>query len=130
MFFSAIPNVKINPAYHISLAMVILLAASCGNNNTSPRQNIDARAVPGNADTIYNMSTDAGRTLFEQKCKVCHSMYGNAVDSRAANLQLTVLDSAAIAYTIKNGRKDMPGFLTMPDSEVDAITRYVLSIRK
>jgi mono/diheme cytochrome c family protein len=76
------------------------------------------------------MSTDAGRTLFEQKCKVCHSMYGNAVDSRAANLQLTVLDSATIAYTIKNGRKDMPGFLTMPDSEVGAITRYVLSIRK
>lgn len=57
-------------------------------------------------------------------------MYGNAIDSRAANLQLTVLDSATIAYTIKNGKKDMPGFLTMPDSEVASITRYVLSLRK
>jgi cytochrome c oxidase cbb3-type subunit 3 len=73
----------------------------------------------------------AGRSLFEQRCALCHGMDGSG--GRGPNLQRTVLEHASnlaeIASVIKNGiAPDMPEGWYFSDQDLANLATYVRSI--
>lgn len=131
-FFRALGKNHIMRTILTCLMILAFTTANVSCNNSAEQQE-PSNAVLMHRDTVAmrtpdsDMGTEAGRQLFEKKCRDCHGYDGTQLSR--GNLQETVLDSLSIAQTIKNGRKDMPGFLDMPDSEVHSITLFVLGLK-
>lgn len=132
---------RVPPKYQtIFLSCCVLsLSYACNENGagksplqTSASENHDIQFA---ADSLPK--TDRGREIFQARCNTCHGIsgnseyQGNSLYTKAANLQLSKLDSISVANAIKNGREGMPSFGgTIPDSDMAQLVTYVKSLRK
>jgi len=118
---------------------LLLLLSACNENG----QNENGTRNP--KGTIYDTShvanslpkSDKGREIFQARCNTCHGLggnsqyQGNSRYTKAADLQLSRLDSISIVNTIKNGRQGMPSFGgAIPDSDLAQLVIYVKSLQK
>jgi len=75
--------------------------------------------------------TDVGKTIFGEKCIVCHGADGTAGIAHAANLQTSGIDSLSVTHTVTHGKNAMPAFDSqLSAGEIEQVTAYVLSLRK
>lgn len=117
---------------------VIVTLAGCSENssNKASRYTKTDTASAANASGGL-LKTDRGREIFQARCNTCHGIsgnseyQGNSLYTKAANLQLSKLDSISVANAIKDGREGMPSFGgTIPDSDMAQLVTYVKSLRK
>lgn len=107
------------------LATLNLVACNGGGSTTK----VYTQTQQNGTDTLAK--TDRGKQIFEQRCVVCHGIYGNARNENAANLQMSRIDSPAIVLTIDNGRGNMPMFKdAISDTDMAHLVAYVISLRK
>lgn len=107
------------------LATLNLVACNGGESTTK----VYTQTQQNGIDTLAK--TDRGKQIFEQRCVVCHGIYGNARNENAANLQMSRIDSPAIVLTIDNGRGNMPMFKdAISDTDMAHLVAYVISLRK
>ena len=98
---------------------------SCGGDKTQPAS---SDSVKPNA--TVSASVD-GKTLYDAKCTTCHGGDGTAGVMGDADLSKSKLDHAAACAIVKNGKSPMKAFGgELNDAEVDAVTKYIESLRK
>lgn len=73
----------------------------------------------------------SGKDLFTKKCSQCHGIDGDAQRSNAPKLSKSSLDQAGIKDIVRSGKGIMFSFTKkdLSDEELDAVSKYVLSLR-
>ena len=112
--------------------------ASCNNNagGKAPGYTVSDQNDTA-AESGGLRKTGRGMEIFQQRCKTCHGITGNGQSTdnstyvKAADLQISVIDSLSIANTIINGKGGMPMFdHSIADSDMAQLVMYVKSLRK
>jgi len=71
-----------------------------------------------------------GKTLYEQKCKVCHGADGKLGLSGASDLSVSVLAHEEVVNVVTNGRNTMVGWKgVLSPTEIEALATYVEGLR-
>jgi mono/diheme cytochrome c family protein len=118
---------------------LLSLLSACNENG--PGKSSSQTSTSESDDTQHAADSlpksDKGREIFQARCNTCHGISGNSQYqgnsryTKAADLQLSKLDSISIANTIKNGREGMPSFGgAIPDTDLAQLIIYVKSLQK
>jgi mono/diheme cytochrome c family protein len=103
---------------------VIFSVQSCGT---------DASKKPG-ADTVDSATVSPsvnGKTLYEEKCTLCHGADGKQNTMGAADLSTSTLNHETVTTIIKTGKNGMKAFSPeLNDEQIEAVGTYVESLRK
>lgn len=103
---------------------VLVLALAGCNSNSEVGQ-------PGTGTEMPQVPVVNGVDIYSDNCVMCHGSAGNAGNGGAKDLQISVLDSAAVANKIKNGGNGMPPFKEkIAGEELSKLVTYVISLRK
>lgn len=95
----------------ICLGLCVAMVVSCGSS-TSSTQN------------------DIGKTLFEQKCALCHGVNGEKQLSGAMKLSESKSSVEEIIELVTNGRKQMTPFKgRLTPEEIKAVSEYALTFQ-
>lgn len=100
------------------IGATVAMLASCGGPHQKP------------ASTSNGASPD-GAAIYSVKCALCHGDDGARESAGAKNLQLSTLSLEEVAAQVRYGKGAMPpqnGVLT--DAEIDAVSAYVMTMRK
>lgn len=71
-----------------------------------------------------------GETTYRQTCAACHGLDGLGQVSGAKQLAKSILTEDSIVQVIRQGRGAMPARLLMNDQEIQAVAKYILTLRK
>jgi mono/diheme cytochrome c family protein len=83
-----------------------------------------------NIDTALK-EADLGREVYNRKCTACHGEDGTLGLSGATDLSKSALDSASIVDIVRNGKGVMTPFKDiLSEKEIQAVSRYIISLRK
>ena len=81
--------------------------------------------------SFTNRQTPDGKTIYEKQCARCHGKQGTKGAFGAKNLQKSVMNDDAIGQLIISGKKAMPSFKTILNSnDIKLVTDYVKAFRK
>ncbi|MBS1585952.1 MAG: c-type cytochrome [Bacteroidetes bacterium] len=123
----------------LSWCYLLSLLTACNENSAGGNTQQTSSNVT--SDTLHAVSTlprsDKGKEIFQARCNTCHGINGNSQYqgnsryTKAADLQMSRLDSISIVNTIKNGRQGMPSFGgAIPDTDLSQLVIYVKSLQK
>jgi cytochrome c5 len=102
------------------LSLVLLFGAyGLGEANKKQATKVVKPDIAANSSEL-----DTGKALYTSYCEACHGENGDGQKSGAKNLRISVLDKAAKASLIKNGKGAMPAYSALSDAEVDALILY------
>jgi mono/diheme cytochrome c family protein len=105
--------------------LIIFSVQSCGNNEPA-KTPVDST----NPQAKVSASVD-GKTLYDDKCVVCHGEDGKAGTMGAADLSGSTINHPTVVATIKNGKNAMKAFSPeLNDAQIEAVAAYAESLRK
>jgi mono/diheme cytochrome c family protein len=115
------------------LAMLLIIG-SYGLAEMSRRYVEKVEVAQGTVTDASVSNYDAlvhGKALFEGNCVACHGADGQAGIAGSKDLTITQLDGAGLKNIIVNGKNAMPPYKkVLNEQEVDALTKYVQSMKK
>jgi cytochrome c551 len=105
--------------------LIAFSVQSCGNNEPA-KTPIDST----HPDAKVSASVD-GKSLYDEKCTMCHGGDGTAGTMGAADLSKSTINHAAAVAMIKNGKNSMKAFAPeLNDAQIEAVAAYAESLRK
>ncbi len=105
--------------------LLIFISSSCGENKNQKSGTDSAQA-----NAKISASVD-GSSLYEANCITCHGDDGRAGTMGAADLSSSTINHAAIVAMVKYGKKSMVAFFPkMNDAQIEAVAKYVETLRK
>lgn len=120
-----------NVVASIAIVVALVLINGCTDRGTNTPVYTSESAVDSSRTGGTGLvNTGRGKELFQQKCRACHGLNGDARNNKAADLSMSRLDSLGIATTVLNGRGTMPPFKdAIADSDLASIIVYVRTLR-
>ena len=77
------------------------------------------------------VQNDLGKTIFEQKCALCHGLNGEKQLSGAMKLSESKSSVAEVIELVTNGRKQMMAFKgRLSPEEIKAVSEYAVTFQK
>ncbi|GGD54109.1 c-type cytochrome [Paenibacillus nasutitermitis] len=114
----------------IMMAIVMMIAAGCGGNNTNNAPSGGTNNAPGgnnNAPSGNNESVNAtAEAVYKQQCISCHA--ADLAGAVGPNLQKVGarLDAEQISTRIQNGGGGMPAYKgNLTDDEIGALAEWL-----
>lgn len=98
---------------------IIIIFVGCTNNSSASKNKAAAKVL------------SPGEDVYVRYCKLCHGSTGDLGLSGAANLKISVLNTAEIATVVAEGRKSMPGWKNqLTPQQITDVSVYVQTLRK
>lgn len=129
----------------MGILCVLLIIASYGmaeaNKNISKKQlramlqNIPAPKIKNTKDSTQTeqhqkQMLEYGKQLYTAACVSCHGENGDLGKSGAKNLKTSTLSEQEKSMIIKKGKGVMPSYSSLSDAQVQAIVKYVSTLKK
>jgi mono/diheme cytochrome c family protein len=110
--------------------LLCCIAISCTENQKPSTESTQAPPSVTPPSTPDSTIARSGEDIFKARCIFCHGIAGDQINMGAANLKLSLIDSASIVQAIKNGKGKMPRFGDIfSDSQMVNLVQYVKSLR-
>jgi len=116
------------------LSVLLLISvygiAEMNRGMKSKKVPLEAAVITNPSDANYDVLSH-GQILFVSQCAMCHGPSGDQGMSGAKNLVTSKLTLEAVMEIITKGKNSMPAYKkSLTDTEIKAITNYVMTLRK
>jgi quinoprotein glucose dehydrogenase len=90
------------------------------------KENAPERKPPGNVNNL-----EAGKMLYAKNCRACHGadLKGGGLAPPLESLEYR-MDETIFKQVVKGGRRMMPSFNRLSESELNALSSYLLSLKQ
>jgi|GEM_PF-891725 Cytochrome c, mono- and diheme variants len=93
---------------------------STGQNTSTPSQ-----TTPSTSRTT---TTGSGKDIYDKNCAGCHGAAGAGGSAPALNSEKRT--QAQVSEITKSGKGSMPGFASLGDTQIQAVSQYVVGLKK